>query len=193
MIFTEPKWKSYVVLSDDPIFSPAQCEEIIKVGKSMPQEDASIGFNEKKGRKDYKVRRTDISWIPFNRMPEMYQTLERWGKRVNNNHFGFDSIQLGEMAQFTQYSQRHHYDWHADSAFNMKHQPNVRKLTMVTMLSSPKDFKGGELQIIDDKQKLSLKQGYAIFFASFIAHRVLPIKKGTRISMPIWFSGPPLK
>jgi len=39
---------------------------------------------------------------------------------------------------------------------------------------------------------LALKQGHAIFFASFIAHRVLPVKKGTRISMPIWFGGPPL-
>ena len=61
------------------------------------------------------------------------------------------------------------------------------------MLSDPKDFKGGELQIIDDKQKISLKQGYAIFFASFIVHRSLPVKKGIKISMPIWFSGPPLK
>ena len=189
MIITEPKWKSYIVTSKTPVFTPAQCEDIIRVGKSLPREDAATG----KGKKDYKVRKTDIAWIPFNRMPEMYKTLEMWGTKVNNNHFGFDGIQIGEMAQFTQYSQKHHYDWHSDSSYNMETQPSVRKLTMVTMLSNPKDFKGGELQIINNKQTLSLKQGYAIFFASFIAHRVLPIKKGTRISMPIWFTGPSLK
>ena len=191
MIFTEPKWKSYIVTSDRPVFSPAQCEDIIRVGKSLPRIDARTG--DKKGKKNYKVRRTDIAWIPFDKMRDMYRTLETWGTKVNNNHFGFDGIQIGEMAQFTQYSQKHHYDWHSDSSYNMENQPYVRKLTMVTMLSNPKDFKGGELQIIDNKQTLSLKQGYAIFFASFIAHRVLPIKKGTRISMPIWFTGPPLK
>lgn len=193
MIFNEPQWKSYIVQSDDPIFSPAQCEEIIRIGKGLPKEDAKIGTKVGKGKKEYKIRKTDIAWIPFNVMPEVYKTLEMWGTRVNNNHFGFDGIQIGEMAQFTQYSQNHHYDWHTDTACNMKHQPTVRKITMITMLSDPKDFKGGELQIIDDKQKISLKQGYAIFFASFIVHRSLPVKKGIKISMPIWFSGPPLK
>ena len=126
-------------------------------------------------------------------MPAMYTTLEDWGKRVNNNHFGFDGIQIGEPAQFTQYSKRDHYDWHTDSSYNMENQPDVRKLTMVTMLSNPKDFKGGELQIMNEKNKISLKQGHAVFHASFIVHRVLPVTKGTRISMPIWFTGPPLR
>ena len=193
MMFTEPKWKSYIVKSETPIFSPAQCEEIIRVGKSLPQENAGIGGYKKKGKKDYKIRKTDIAWIPFSRMPDMYKTLEVWGTRVNNNHFGFDGIQIHEPAQFTQYSQKHHYGWHSDSAYVFDNQPLVRKLSMVTLLSDPKDFKGGEMQIVNEGQTISLKQGYAIFHASFIAHRVLPVKKGTRISLPIWFTGPPLK
>lgn len=192
MMFTEPKWKSYIVKSETPIFSPAQCEEIIRVGKSLPQENAGVGGHKKK-KKDYKIRKTDIAWIPFSRMPDMYKTLEVWGTRVNNNHFGFDGIQIHEPAQFTQYSQKHHYGWHSDSAYVFDNQPLVRKLSMVTLLSDPKDFKGGEMQIVNEGQTISLKQGYAIFHASFIAHRVLPVKKGTRISLPIWFTGPPLK
>jgi len=46
---------------------------------------------------------------------------------------------------------------------------------------------------IDSKKTLPLKQGYAVFFASFVAHRVLPVKKGNRISMVLWFGGPSLK
>jgi predicted 2-oxoglutarate/Fe(II)-dependent dioxygenase YbiX len=33
------------------------------------------------------------------------------------------------------------------------------------------------------------KQGQAIFFASFIRHRVIPITKGTRKSLVMWFGG----
>ena len=194
MILTEPRWKSYIVTSTDPIFSLEQCEDIIRVGKSLPQEDAKTdSVKNKKGIKNYKIRKTDISWIPFNKMPAMYQSLENWGAKVNNNHFGFDGIQLGEPAQFTQYSKEKHYDWHTDSAFEFSKQPFVRKISMSVLLNNPKDFKGGELQLIDNKKILSLKQGYGVFFASFIAHRVLPVKKGNRISMVTWFNGPSLK
>ena len=38
-----------------------------------------------------------------------------------------------------------------------------------------------------------LKQGQAIFFASFLRHRVAPVKKGIRRSLVMWFGGPPFK
>ena len=38
MIILEPKWKSYIVESNDPIFTKEQCEHIIRVGQSMKQE-----------------------------------------------------------------------------------------------------------------------------------------------------------
>jgi len=194
VIFTEPRWKSYIVTTDDPIFSPEQCEDIIRVGKNLPQEDAKTGTTkDQKGIKDYKIRKTTISRIPFNRMPMMYKTLESWGTKINNNHFGFDGIQIGEPAQFTQYSKQKHYDWHSDSSFEFSKQPPVRKISMSVLLNNPKDFKGGELQLIDSKKVIPLKQGHGIFFASFIPHRVLPVKKGNRISMVLWFNGPSLK
>ena len=38
-----------------------------------------------------------------------------------------------------------------------------------------------------------LKQGQAIFFASFIRHRVAPVTKGMRRSLVMWFGGTPFK
>tara|TARA_B100000929_G_C15435579_1_gene396236 strand:+ start:187 stop:780 length:594 start_codon:yes stop_codon:yes gene_type:complete len=192
-IVSEPKWKSYIVKSLTPIFTPYECKEIIEIGNKLPQLDANIGLG--KTSQDHSKRKTDIAWIPFDKMPDKYEILDDWGMKINNNHFGFDPLQIGEMAQFTKYSKEHHYDWHTDSAILFDVQPPVRKLTMVTMLSDPKDFTGGELQIIDDTKEntLSLKQGEAIFFASFIRHRVLAITSGIRISMPIWFGGTPLR
>jgi len=64
---------------------------------------------------------------------------------------------------------------------------------MTLLLSDRKDFKGGELEIIDSKKSTDLKQGYAMFFASFIRHRVTPIIKGNRKSLVMWFGGPSLK
>ena len=38
-----------------------------------------------------------------------------------------------------------------------------------------------------------LKQGHAVFFASFIRHRVKPVIKGRRQSLVMWFGGTPFK
>ena len=42
-----------------------------------------------------------------------------------------------------------------------------------------------------EKAPLKLKQGQAIFFASFLRHKVAPVKKGVRKSLVMWFGGPP--
>ena len=42
-------------------------------------------------------------------------------------------------------------------------------------------------------QVAKIKQGHAIFFASFIRHRVTPIIRGTRRSLVMWFGGTPFK
>ena len=194
-IINEPSWKTYIVSSTDPIFSIDECNKIIELGRSLPEIDAEVGTGKKEkkaSKKNYKVRRTDIAWIPFNKARWMYHRLEHWMHVVNNQHMGFHQLQIGEQAQFTMYSKKDHYDWHADSSYEMSKSPPVRKMSMITLLNDPKEFKGGELQVIASKKKLPLKQGYAVFFASFIAHKVVPVTKGTRISLPIWFGGPPL-
>ena len=42
-------------------------------------------------------------------------------------------------------------------------------------------------------QAVKLKQGQAVFFASFIRHRVAPVTKGNRKSLVMWFGGTPFK
>ncbi len=65
---------------------------------------------------------------------------------------------------------------------------------MTLLLSDPSDFKGGELEFMDKGKKINdLKRGQAIFFASFLRHRVAPVKKGVRHSLVMWFGGPPLR
>lgn len=195
MIIFEPSWKSYAVETTDPVFSIDECNRIIELGKNLPSHDARVGADRNTTKvleKNHKVRLTNVSWIPFKQAPWMYARLEHWMHTINNKHMGFYQLQIGEYAQFTVYSKKHHYDWHTDSSVEFSKTCAVRKMSMSILLNNPKEFKGGELQLIDKKKSLVLKQGYAIFFASFIAHRVLPVKKGTRISLTMWFGGPPL-
>ncbi len=192
MIITEPKWKSLIVETTGPIFTPEQCQLIINAGRSEPVQNGQIGGGNA-GVVDTKKRTSHISWIPFNKMPEMYSTLEQIVNKTNNNHFGFDGIKITEQAQYTEYPAGGFYDWHIDSDINGINEPPVRKISMTCLLSHESEFEGGGLELMSDGKIARPKQGQAIFFASYIRHRVIPITKGIRKSLVMWFGGPSFK
>ena len=194
MIPTEPIWRSYVVETTGPIFSPKQCQMVIDKGMSLKKQTAQVGMGRPEGSGvDPKKRITTISWIPFKEMPEMYRDIEATMLKANNNHFGFEGMQLTEPGQFTHYPMGGFYEWHMDNDVLGKHQPPVRKISMTLLLSNPSTFEGGELEFMDDKKSVKLQQGQAIFFASWLRHRVKPVTKGERKSLVMWFGGPPFK
>ena len=123
----------------------------------------------------------------------MYKDIEKIMKATNGNHFGFDGMQITELAQYTEYPSGGFYDWHMDSDVHFAHEPPVRKISMTCLLSHESEFEGGELQIEKEKNKVKLVQGQAVFFASFLLHRVAPVTRGVRKSLVMWFGGPPLK
>jgi PKHD-type hydroxylase len=192
MIITEPKWKSLIVETTGPIFTPEQCQLIINAGRSEPVQDGQVGGGNG-GVVDTKTRTSHISWIPFNKMPEMYQTLENVMLRTNNNHFGFEGMKITEQAQYTEYPAGGFYDWHMDSDVVGMNEPPVRKISMTCLLSHESEFEGGGLELMSDGKIARPKQGQAIFFASYIRHRVIPITKGVRKSLVMWFGGPSFK
>jgi PKHD-type hydroxylase len=192
MIYTEPKWKSLIVETTGPIFTPEQCQLIINAGRSEPVQNGQVGGGNG-GVVDTKTRTSHISWIPFNKMPEMYSTLEQIVNKTNNNHFGFEGVKITEQAQYTEYPAGGFYDWHIDSDINGINEPPVRKISMTCLLSHESEFEGGGLELMSDGKIARPKQGQAIFFASYIRHRVIPITKGIRKSLVMWFGGPSFK
>ena len=195
MIITEPRWKSFIVETTQPIFTPKQCQMIIEAGRSEPRNDAEVGSGKgiKGGVIDTKTRTSHISWIPFKKMPEMYKKIEKIIKQTNGNHFGFDGMQITEMAQYTEYPEGGFYDWHVDNDVNMINEPPVRKISMTCLLSSENEFEGGDLELMSEGKVAKIKQGYAVFFASFIRHRVAPVIRGNRKSLVMWFGGTPFR
>ena len=47
MIITEPRWKSYVVETTTPVFTPEQCQKIIEAGRKQPRKDAQVSTTKK--------------------------------------------------------------------------------------------------------------------------------------------------
>ena len=181
MIPTEPIWKSYIAETTQPIFSPQQCQMVIDKGMSLKKEAAGVGMGNPKGSGvDPEKRVTTISWIPFKKMPEMYRDIEKTMLQANNNHFGFEGMRLTEPGQFTHYLTGGFYEWHMDNDVQGKHQPPVRKISMTLLLSDPSTFEGGELEFMSKGKTAKLKQGQAIFFASWLHHRVKPVSRGDR-------------
>ena len=194
-MITEPRWKSYIVETTKPIFTPEQCKMIIAAGRAEPKQDAYVGNKQgiKGGVLDTKTRTSHISWIPFSKMKDMYKDIEHIMKTTNGNHFGFDGMQITEMAQYTEYPEGGFYEWHVDNDVNCAHEPPVRKISMTCLLSPESEFEGGDLELMAEGKVAKIKQGHAVFFASFIRHRVTPVIRGKRNSLVMWFGGTPFK
>jgi len=192
-MITEPKWKSWVVETKQPLFTPDQCNKIIDAGRRQPPQQAQVGMNRPEGGVNTKTRTTTISWIPFKEMQPMYEDINKFIQKANKNHFGFGDIQITEQAQFTEYPEGGFYDWHMDTDVNMQHEPPVRKISMTLLLSPENQFEGGDLELMTPGKKANMKQGHAILFASFLNHRVAPVTRGVRQSLVMWFGGEPFK
>lgn len=195
----EPRWKSYIVATAEPVLTPQQCNELITIGRTEPKINATIGTTDKITKLDERYRKSIISWIPFAKAVPIYQVIRQWMEVTNNNYFGFDTVQLSEQAQYAEYYKDGFYNWHMDSNVEMNNMPTVRKISMTLLLNDPKNFEGGDLELFcgetldSEKNKFKLKQGYAVFFASFLLHRVMPVIKGNRKSLVMWFGGSPLR
>ena len=191
-MITEPRWRSFIVETTQPIFTPEQCKMIIEAGRSEPKQTGQVGGGSG-GTVDTKTRTSHISWIPFKKMLDMYKDIEKLMQKTNRNHFGFDGMTLTEPAQYTEYPEGGFYDWHIDSDINCAHEPPVRKISMTCLLSPESEFEGGDLEVMSEGKVAKLKQGQIVFFASFVRHRVKPVIKGNRKSLVMWFGGTPLR
>ena len=194
-MITEPRWKSLLVETTTPIFTPKQCQMIIEAGRNEPKLNAQVGnkIPTEEAKVDTKTRTSHISWIPFKKMINMYKDVEKVMKQTNGNHFGFEGMTINEMAQYTEYPEGGFYDWHVDNDVNCQSEPPVRKISMTCLLSPESEFEGGDLELMAEGKVAKIKQGHAVFFASFIRHRVTPVIRGNRKSLVMWFGGPPFK
>ena len=51
-IIKEPKWKSWIIQTTTPLFTPDQCRQIIECGHRQPPQTAQVGMNKPGGGTD---------------------------------------------------------------------------------------------------------------------------------------------
>ena len=108
---------------------------------------------------------------------------------MNKHYWNYHLSDFYEPMQFTQYDAPNgHFTWHIDIGPNKR---SFRKISIVVQLSEPDSYEGGELEVLGtDQDLISKERGNAIFFPSFLAHKVHKVTKGRRYSLVLWFSGP---
>lgn len=61
----------------------------------------------------------------------------------------------------------------------------------ITIMLQPADAGGDLWFVATPPEQVSLDKGDAIVFPGWLAHKVLPVTKGERISLVTWLAGPP--
>ena len=146
---------------------------------------------------DPAIRSSKGGWMDMNeKNKHIWYKIVNAVANVNANYFQFDLTGCYEPAQLTFYDSaiKNHYNWHLDSSPSDKGPP--RKLSMSLLLSDPSEFEGGELQVKDVNDEpvvIEQAKGRAIFFPSYMLHRVTPVTKGVRKSIVLWVGGPEFK
>lgn len=167
------------------VFTREQCEQIIAIGSGLPREDARVQSYGTSARIGH------VAWIdPGAQTFWVYQRLATIVQWVNQA-FRFEMIGFSDALQYTVYGPGHKFDWHVDIGTGAA---SNRKLSMTVQLSDESDYDGGALQFISAPElSMPKKQGAAILFPAYLAHRVTDVTRGVRCSIVGWAAGPPFR
>jgi PKHD-type hydroxylase len=119
---------------------------------------------------------------PFNKIMEfvLYANKERF-------KFNIGGFLSNDFPIIKKYEVGGHYDWHIDTGNSFSN----RKLSFSIQLSDSNDYEGGDLEFLNSvtKKEDLRKKGCIIIFPSFLAHKITPVTKGTRLSLVGWIHG----
>ncbi len=129
----------------------------------------------------------DTAWL-YNRLTEIVRV-------VNRDQFGFDLYGLEAFGYMrydaTRATATNNY-WHMDIDIRASLEPQ-RKLSCVLQLSDPSEYDGGDLvfQRGNEPELLVKKaRGMMYCFPAYMLHRVTPVTRGVRRTIPFWAIGP---
>lgn len=162
-------------------------QQITMLGESLSTIKATVGNYEV----HESIRTSTLSWINYNEeSAKIYNFLVDKIDRINYHHYGMKLTSM-ESIQYTRYPIGGHYKYHNDIIF--KKEDSSRKLSIIMALSSPDEYKGGDLLICphgDNPTTIRLNKGDLIAFPSYIPHKVTSVTEGNRITAVSWVYGP---
>jgi len=138
---------------------------------------------------DEKTRRSKVKFVED---ADVRDILSGYIHAANRAAFGVDVSNFLEI-QFTKYESKDSgfYNWHIDTFLVENEKCFQRKLSVVALLSDPKDFEGGELWIERNSEApIEMGKGSVIVFPGIVDHMVTPVTAGDRYTMVGWMEGP---
>lgn len=177
-------------------FTPEECAKILEDGLKLEAKDAALGVAGMSENVSTDYRRSKTRFIQSNdpNFEWLFDRIWKMGLRVNREWFNFHITNLSfiQLAEYDE-SYQGEYKKHQD-VFWINNDQYHRKLTCVIQLTDPSEYEGGDFEVYDVTEypdASSIKQqGTAIFIPSFITHAALPVTKGRRYSLAVWFEGP---
>ena len=190
---------------------PTDIIEILE--KDIKQFDPTVKQSGLLGEKiDLQIRNSQNSWISTSHWIGGW--LWYYVSKSNRENFLYDIVDIdGGSLQYTHYNEGQFYNWHQDSDLDTHYKPQmnfssvnnraqeeifqageyIRKLSFTLQLSEPTDYRGGEVEFLDNSSRRFLapkQRGTMIVFDSRVRHRVRKVKSGTRKSIVGWVVGP---
>lgn len=175
-------------------FSPKECRKIIKaLDRSHRMFNLDVGVTDAKETQVYDAFRkctgtsvpkaeTEFSWIR--------NRIIRHANEANEVYKAKITSELTDDLQFLKYGPGGHFLRHSD----VRGSKNIalRELSVVVQLSSPKEYRGGELRMQTLSKRgfdtAAKEQGTIIVFQSCLYHQVTPVTAGLRYSMVAWMA-----
>jgi PKHD-type hydroxylase len=162
--------------------SAEECARVIALGDALPRSTGRVEV----GEETYRVGH--IAWLEP--APDTHWLYHKLGLLFDEQAraYGFELTGFADALQYTMYGPGQHFDWHMDLGPG---PTSVRKLSMTLQLSDGGQYEGGALEFLNAPGLPQMRPaGSAIFFPSYLAHRVAPITSGTRRSLVAWGCGP---
>ena len=142
-----------------------------------------------------KIRQSKIFWLPDDSW--IAGMMAHFIQYANKHYYHYDLADVwADHIQYTEYDETDHYSWHKDFRASSIDRSLVRKLSISLVLSSPDEYEGGELQVMDEVYSMKTvkpARGSILIFPSYTPHRVRKVKSGKRISLVGWYAGPRFK
>jgi PKHD-type hydroxylase len=184
----------------DNVFTPAELDQIIAYGDSLPQGTGAVSGGDGQAAVAPQTRDSTIAWMDTNEGTRwIYERLQGTLLKANALQFGFALTGILAL-QYTSYRyirgmKSQHYTWHIDdlgsAGPDVQERGECRKLSAVVQLSDPLDYDGGDLHILGTLQTTARKsRGLTSVFHSMTRHQVTPVTRGRRITLVAWAYGP---
>lgn len=192
----DKEFPGYMSITSDNMpelmFTESECKKIISMADEVYPGAASIG-TEGNGTLNREIRAAQIYLIDNDEESKwLFDKVSQIVAICNAGHFDYDIMGITHSLQLIHYEKGEtvsgHYNQHIDAGPG---HAATRKISLTTQLSSPNDYTGCDLKVLDHggERLASREKGSVHLFPSYMPHEVTDIQSGERWALVIWVHG----